>query len=444
MVDVLAVNTFGIVYAGKNDRLCILTEEYGVLYPDRAWKNIHTGFCKITGMKDFGTYKFGTGTMIKSDGNFTDSTLSAIDARVSCYQQMQPRKKFEIIDIASDVYGDIKLIVVDKNIVIDVFGTIGGSLIYSTPRYVDLALLPASSDGTQYQYTKYAANIIHYTPVRNERCFVNTRNAAGPRIHGSFYAYDTMISGNIAVPDKYICPDLHSGEYTITGIWERDNLTICIVEPIIYTDVNDQDLVEYLNRTTGSGVCRAIGHIDDPIYGSFGVTLSVMEDRSLRIDDIYGCYSRSYDPYYCRSIKYENHDLFEELMRAPLLRVKYIGRSDLALGTWSLNSSIDEDLFYFDSLTEFNIKISGASYYVSNAYYGDLVDRAVAMNIVECTCINNNIEIIDVRWDNINDLNMFTGGEIRALADIISDVNDKAIKKVGSLSRKGKLMIDVK
>ena len=97
----------GIVYRQNDGRYAIEGQDGRLFFPHRSWSDLRPGICKITYIRDKGTYGFITGQFTRSDVPKESRVATRL---LETAQSIAPEELFVKQQITSDLYGRVVVI----------------------------------------------------------------------------------------------------------------------------------------------------------------------------------------------------------------------------------------------------------------------------------------------------------------------------------------------
>ena len=435
----------GIVYKQNDDRYAIEGQDGRLLFPDRSWSNVHPGICKITHIKDKGTYGFAVGQFTRSDV----PKESRVAARLlETAQTTAPEELFVKQQITSDLYGTVVVITHGFSEVLHVvYNSVDDpkrtERVLSIGRRMAFASFPFAPDGNMYHFGKFTSYFRKFKPFVVEDCIAQ-RSRSGTDM--------VVFTKAVQVPfrvDRYLGCHLQEGPCRITAISSQNHV---IASNYNYQRPTETFLRNHLlqvpfgEHNQKIRLACGFGFVDKGEDG-YGVVIDVLNSSGeFCIRSVYGMTDlervgtavRMLDAYAMQ---------MAHIRRDEIQDIRYLSIDDEHLGEWRLSDTPYEPLIIFDRVQTIGYRIDvpqpkQVTPEEVAVRISPVLQKAIDLDILSFQRVER-ISYIDIKWYNIEQLNQFTGDEIITLTNDINAINEEANDRVMRLAQRGKLKVSL-
>lgn len=435
----------GIVYKQNDGRYAIEGQDGRLLFPHRSWIDLHPGICKLTYIRDKGTYGFASGQFTRSDVP-KESRLA--NRLLETAQTIAPDELFVKQQITSSLYGKVVVITHGFSEVLHVvYNSVDDpkrtECVLSLGRRMDFNTFPFAPDGSMYHFGKFTSYFRKFKPFVVEDCVAErSRNGNGM----------VVFTKSVQIPfrvDLYLGGHLQEGPCRITAISSQNHV---IASNYNYRRPTETFLRNHLLQVPfgehNQKIRLACGFgFVEKVDNAYGVVIDVLTlPGEFCIRSVYGMTDlervgtavRMLDAYAVQ---------MERIRRSDLHDIRYLSIDDNHLGEWRLSDTPYEPLLKFDRVCTIGYRIdSPQPKQVTPEEVGvsisPVLQKAIDLDILSFQRVER-ISYIDIKWYNIERLNQFTGAEIIDLSKDINAINEEANDRVVRLAQRGKLKVSL-
>lgn len=435
----------GIVYRQNDGRYAIEGQDGRLFFPHRSWSDLRPGICKITYIRDKGTYGFVTGQFTRSD---VPKESRVVTRLLETAQSIAPEELFVKQQITSDLYGRVVVITHGFSEVLHVvYNSVDDperkECVLSLGRRMDFNTFPFAPDGSMYHFGKFTSYFRKFKPFVVEDCVAErSRNGNGM----------VVFTKSVQIPfrvDLYLGGHLQEGPCRITAISSQNHV---IASNYNYRQPTETFLRNHLlqvpfgEHNQKIRLACGFGFVEKGTNG-YGVVIDVLNSSGeFCIRSVYGMTDlervgtavRMLDAYAVQTA---------HIRRSEIQDIRYLSIDDDHLGEWRLSDTPYKPLVIFDRVRTIGYRIDSPKPELVTSdelevNISPVLQKAIDLDILSFQRVER-ISYIDIKWYNIERLNQFTGAEIINLSKDINAINEEANDRAMRLAQRGKLKLSL-